>query len=479
MSVPEPPPPPEPVPGADRSDPADLIDRADASAGLWDPSRRALTVGLVLTVTLVAFESLAVATVMPEVKDDLGGLGLYGWVFSGFFLGSIVGINVAGQLADRRGLVLPFAAGLGVFAVGLVIGGAASSMEVLIVGRVAQGFGAGAIPSIAYTAIGRGMPSALRPRMFATLATAWVIPGLVGPAIAAWIEDVADWRWVFLGLLPVVAVAGLMAIPALRALDRVVSPTPGPLDRARLLRVLVLVVGVGAFLGATKADPVPALVLGAVGLPAAVWAFHVLQPAGTLRLAAGVPATVAVRGLLTCAFFAGDAYVPLAITDGRGGATWVAGAALSAGAVSWTGGAWVQARSLERLGPRRFVGVGALVIAVGTVLLLCTMRGLPVGVAVAAWAVAALGMGLAYAPLSVTVLGAAPPGEEGAASAALQLSDTLGIAVGTGIGGAIVALGDGRDWAVADTTSWVFVFALAMAAGVALASRRLPRDLPT
>ena len=71
-----------------------------------------------LTITLVAFESLAIATVMPVVSDDLGGLGLYGWVFSGFFLGSLLGIVLAGRAADRRGTRLPFAAGLVLFAVG-------------------------------------------------------------------------------------------------------------------------------------------------------------------------------------------------------------------------------------------------------------------------------------------------------------------------------------------------------------------------
>jgi len=401
-------------------------------------------------------------------------------VFSGFFLGSLVGITVAGQLADRRGLVLPYSLGLGLFAVGLVIGGAAPTMPVLVVGRVLQGFGAGAIPSIAYSAIGRGVPARLRPMMFATMSTAWVLPGLVGPAVAAAVEHAWGWRPVFLGLLPVVAVAAAMAVPALRALDASAPRSPGRLDGARVVRVLVLVAGVGAVLAAAELDLPVALVAFAVGLPVAVWAFRILQPRGTLVLAAGVPATVAVRGLLTWAFFAGDAYVPLAITDGRGAATWVAGLALSGGAVCWTLGAWLQARSIHRVGPRRFVGLGGVVIALGVgVMLAVSTEVLAVGVAVAAWSAAAFGMGLAYAPLSVTVLGAARPGEEGAASAALQLSDTLGIAVGTGLGGAIVALGDTRAWTVATSTSWVFAMALAMAIAVALASRRLPPELPT
>ena len=82
---------------------------ADASDSLWSPDRRALTLGLVLTITLVAFEALAVSTVMPIVAKDLGGLELYGWVFSAFFLGSLIGIVVVGG-ADRpaAGSARPF-----------------------------------------------------------------------------------------------------------------------------------------------------------------------------------------------------------------------------------------------------------------------------------------------------------------------------------------------------------------------------------
>ena len=153
--------------------------------GVWAPARRRLTVALVLTITLVAFESLAIATVMPVVSDDLGGLGLYGWVFSGFFLGSLLGIVLAGRAADRRGTRLPFAVGLALFAAGLIVGGAAQSMPMLVAGRVAQGMGAGVIPAVAYTSVGRAYPASLRPRVFAVFSSAWVIPGVIGPAAAS------------------------------------------------------------------------------------------------------------------------------------------------------------------------------------------------------------------------------------------------------------------------------------------------------
>lgn len=436
-----------------------------------------MTIGLVLTVTLVAFESLAVATIMPAVEKDLGGLHLYGWVFSGFFLTSLIGIVVTGQLADRRGLAFPFGLGLACFATGLIVGGAAQSMPMLIAGRLAQGFGAGAIPAVAYAAIGRGMPGSLRPVMFATMSTAWVVPGLIGPAVASAVEHVWTWRVVFLGLLPFVATAALMAIPALITLDRANPTGHEPLDHRRLWRVGVLVAGVGAVLAAPDLGVGIAVVGVVVGLPAAAWAFTVLQPPGTTRLAPGVPATVAVRGLLTWAFFGGDAYVSLALVDGRGAPTWVAGISLSIAAVAWTVGSWIQARVVERLGPRRVVGIGMGIVTVGIVVMFVSLAELALGAPVVAWGIAAAGMGLAYPTLSVTVLALAAPGSEGAASSALQLSDVLGQAIGTGLGGGIIAIAASQGWSSSSATKLVYVMAFAVALGGALASRRLPARL--
>ncbi|MGZ8438373.1 MAG: MFS transporter, partial [Candidatus Limnocylindrales bacterium] len=188
-----------------------------AIGGLFSPGRRGLTAGLVMTVTLVAFEALAVSTVMPLVARELGSLELYGWVFSAFFLGDLIGIVVVGGLIDRGGLVRPLAAGLALFSIGLVIGGLAPSMAILVAGRFLQGLGAGAIPPIAYVCIGRALPDDLRPRMFAVLSTAWVLPGVIGPAIAGGIAQLTTWRVVFLGLLPLIALAGAITLPAIRS----------------------------------------------------------------------------------------------------------------------------------------------------------------------------------------------------------------------------------------------------------------------
>jgi MFS family permease len=443
--------------------------------GLWAPQRRALTVGLVLTITFVASEALAVVTVMPLVARDLGGLRLYGWVFSGFMLGSVVGIVAAGREADRRGPAVPFVAGVVLFGAGLAVAGLAPSMGVLVAGRVMQGLGAGAVPSVAYATIGRSLPEALRARMMAVLSTAWVVPGLIGPAISAEVARLFGWRWVFLGLLPVVAIAGSIAVPALIRLG------PPPASQARehrltdglrtaagaamLLGGLSLAAGSGAILAGL------ALIAGGVviGLPA----LRRLVPAGTLTVRPGLPATIASRGLLTFTFFGADAYVTLALTAVRHRSPVLAGLAVTGATVAWTGGAWVQARLNNVWEGRRLVRTGLVIILAGIAgMILVLQPAVPVFVGLAAWTVAGLGMGLAYAPLSLMMLRNALPGQEGQASASLNLTDVLGTAIGIGAGGAAVAAAAGGDLRLGITAAFVVAAAVGL---VALAfTGRLP-----
>lgn len=418
-----------------------------AIGGLFTPGRRALSAGLVMTVTLVAFEALAVATVMPTVKNELGDVVLYGWVFAAFFLASLVGIVVAGQLIDRGELIRPMTVGLGLFSVGLVVGGLAPSMAVLVGGRVLQGLGAGAIPPIAYVAIRRALPDQLRPRMFATLSTAWVLPGVIGPAVAGAIAVATSWRVVFLGLLPLIVVAGAITLPALRTVP---PPDDGPEDGRvepaadsgrRLRTVLVMVVGAGLIVAGLTSGSLPGLVVAGIGAALVVPTFRRLTPEGTLRARPGLPAAVLLRGFLTFGFFCADAYVTLALHDWRGVTLAVAGLALTGATLSWTAGAWVQARWVATVGPMRLIRAGFLVVIAGiAAFVLVLWPSVPVAAGIAAWTLAGFGMGLAYAPISLIVLREAQPGAEGTATSGLQLSDVLGTALGTGVGGAIIAM---------------------------------------
>ncbi len=456
--------------------------------GLFSPGRRALTVGLVMTITLLAFEALAIATVLPVVVRELGGLDLYGWVFSAFFLGDLIGIVVVGGLIDRGGLVRPLAGGLVLFSVGLIIGGLAPSMGVLVFGRLLQGLGAGAIPPTAYVIIGRSFRDELRPRMFATLSTAWVVPGVIGPAIAGGIAQLTSWRMVFIGLLPLIVVAAAITLPAIRAMgpsaaetaDRPVTGAGADVMamRRRVQLGLILTLGAGVLvIGLTSGTIVPGGLLVAAGLAVVLPAFRSLTPPGTLSAARGLPAAILLRGILTFTFFCADAYVPLALQEWRGLGPAVAGLALTGATLAWTAGAWIQARRVATWGVPGLVRSGFAVVVVGIVAFALVLApAVPIAVGIVAWTIAGLGMGLSYAPLSLTVLREAVPGAEGAATSGLQLSDVLGTALGTGVGGALLAAA-----ARAGVETWVGLagaFAAGAAVGligIALAGRLDPR----
>ena len=408
---------------------------------LWSPARRPLTLGLVLTITLVAAEALAVSTAMPIVARELGGIELYGLVFSAFLVGSLVGIVVAGSLIDRRGVVVPFALGLALFAIGLAIAGASVSMPMLIGARLIQGVGGGAIPPIAYVAIGRSLPEHLRPRMFATLSTAWILPGILGPAIAGIVAETWSWRLVFLGLLPLLAVSGSMAYRGLRGLADAPAGGRGSSTGTRIRDGLIVGVGVAVLTtGLTSDSPVLIFGLGGLGLLVTMWAFARLAPPGTLRAARGYPTAILLRGVLTFAFFAIDAYVALLLVEVRGWSAAAAGIALTAATISWTAGSWTQARFTTRFAHERFVRVGFPVVAAGIAGLgLILLPEVPAWLAVPIFAFGGFGMGLTYAQFALIVLRDVPHESQGEVTAGLTLSDALGTVFGTSVAAAFVA----------------------------------------
>jgi predicted MFS family arabinose efflux permease len=331
------------------------------------------------------------------------------------------------------------------------------------------------VPPIAYVAIGRSLPEHLRPQMFATLSTAWVLPGVLGPALAGIVGETIGWRWVFLGLLPLIVVSASIAFPAVRK----IGPDPSDAANAATLRErapLAILVALGAGLllaGLTSGQTLPLLVLGVIGLLIGLFALRRLTPTGTLRAARGLPAAVLMRGIITFAFFAVDAYVALALVEWRGLSAAEAGIALTAATVSWTAGSWTQARFSKRWPPERFVRAGLLVLVVGLasfgIVLVPTVSP---WVALPTFAIAGYAMGLAYSPLALIVLREAPSAEQGRASSAISLTDSLGTALGTGITGALVAASVRSTGDAAMGLAMGFGVAVAVALlGVALGGR--------
>ncbi|MEB2285415.1 MAG: hypothetical protein B6D46_01110 [Polyangiaceae bacterium UTPRO1] len=421
-------------------------------ASIWSPPLGRLTLGLTLVVVVTAFEALAVATILPITTAELGGLAWYGWTFSAFMLANLIGITVGGGATDRAGPGRPFVAGTILFAGGLVVSGFAPSMPVIVAGRTSQGFGSGLLSAVAYASIARAYSAALRPRILAALSSAWVVPGLAGPGLASIVAEHSGWRWVFLGLAPLPALAAALVVPVLRTRRgeeprRLDGDGPGRTRTALRLALgstiaLAGLGGHGALYGSIPAAGafVTGGVLVAIGGFTAITALRRLLPPGTLTARPGLPAAVATMALVNFAFFGTEAFVPLAIVDVRGAGMALNGMTLTAAALTWSVGAWLQVRLAGSV-PRARVIVGGLgILGAGLAgVAALFVPGVPAWTAVGAWAVAGLGMGLAFTTCAAVILESAPVGREGAASVALQLAQVLGAALATGIGGAIVA----------------------------------------
>jgi MFS family permease len=440
------------------------------TAGVLDRAHRLTTAGVLMMITFVAFEAMAVGTAMPTAVAELHGLAWYAWPFSSFLVASVAGMVVGGDLGDRRGVrgVLPW--GAGAFAVGLVVAGTAGSMAVFVAGRAVQGLGAGVIAVLLYVIAGQAYEAPLRPRLFGAIATAWVLPALVGPLVAGLLTAHASWRWIFLGLLPLVLAGLLLILPALRRL-------PVPQRRARAAGArwawsVVAGLGIAVLQYAGQRRDLPAVPLAVAGVAAIVAGLRPLLPAGTGRGRPGLPAVVASRGLMAGAFFGLDALLPLTLTQVHGFSPTAAGIPLTTGAVGWAAASQLQGRFPDV--PReRVLRVGFVVLAVGLgATALAAVPALGGWPAYATWAVSGLGMGLGMPSVGILLLEASPEHRRGADSAALQIADVTSSALCVGLAGVLVAAATSGALSLpVAVTSSIAVFVALALLGVRVAGR--------
>lgn len=402
-------------------------------SALWAPDRRWPTTGLVLLVTLLAFEAMGVGTAMPRMVAELRGEALYAWPFIAFMASSLVGTVFSGRLSDLRGPKPALLLGVGLFLVGLLVAGTADSMTMLLLGRVLQGLGAGSQVVAVYVLIAAVYPDSDHPAAFGALAAAWVVPSLVGPTFAGWTTENFTWRLVFLALVPLVVIGLVLLVPVLRRLP-VHTATP-PARRFLPLAALGAALGVA---GLSWAMQHRVWWLGLVSVVSLGVALRVLLPKGTLTARRGLPVTVLARGLLGGTFFAVEAFIPLTLTVVHGYSPFLAGIPLTLGALGWSVSAMWQGRRTDI--PRQtLVRWGFLLVSVSlaAVTLIAPSWG-PAWATALIWAVTGAGMGLGMSSISVLVLGASSDTDRGFNSAAVQISDQLGAALFAGVGGMVV-----------------------------------------
>ncbi|MCF3129861.1 MFS transporter [Streptomyces olivochromogenes] len=420
-------------------------DRADER--VLGRAYRALSVGIVSVVLLIAFEATAVGTAMPVAARELGGVSLYAFAFSGYFTTSLFGMVLCGQWSDRRGPLGALTTGIGAFAAGLVVAGTAGTMWVFIVGRAVQGFGGGLVIVALYVIVGRAYPERLRPAILAAFAAGWVVPSIVGPLAAGAVTEHLGWRWVFLGIPVLVVFPLALALPQIRrrAAGPVKVAQTGGFDRRRIRLALGISLGAGLLQYAAQDLRWASLLPGVAGAALLVPAVLGLLPRGTYRAARGLPSVVLLRGVAAGSFIAAESFVPLMLVTQRGLSPTLAGFSLAAGGATWALGSWVQSRPRvepyrERLMTLGMVLVACAIAAAPSVL----VHSVPVWIVAVTWAFGCFGMGLVIASAGVLLLRLSAPEEAGANSAALQISDALSnVVLLAATGAAFAALGGG------------------------------------
>src|SRR4051794_18815461 len=226
---------------------SEVLSVNEVEEGVLGRSYRALSIGIVSVVLLIAFEATAVGTAMPVAARELDGVALYAFAFSGYFTTSLFGMVLAGQWADRRGPLGALAAGIAAFGAGLLLSGTAGAMWQFILGRAVQGFGGGLVIVALYVVVGRAYPERLRPAIMAAFAAGWVVPSIVGPLAAGAVTEQLGWRWVFVGIPVLVVFPLVLALPQIRRRTSggAGEAVPAPLDRRRLRLALGIALGAG------------------------------------------------------------------------------------------------------------------------------------------------------------------------------------------------------------------------------------------
>lgn len=451
-------------------------------AGVFGPEFAALTLALLALITVIAFESIAVSTAMPEVAVELDAVRSYGLAFSVMLTLQLLGIVLAGVWCDRSGAMPSLLSGQVLFALGCGICGSSTAFGPFLLGRGIAGLGAGLTFVAGFVVIGRTYPERLRPKVFSVISAAWVLPSLLGPVLAGWVTSTWSWRWVFWMVIAPVVVALVVLLVRqgqIRAGDAGVEPSSR--DHRAHARAARLGLGIAVSAGVMQwgthdleMEWSVRTVGGLVGLAGVAVCAPLLLPRGTFAMRRGLPSVMLSRFFLPSAFFGTITYVPLMLTGERGFSLSEAGIVLAVGSIGWSLGSWIQGRDRFAGHRDRLVSLGGLSLAVGLLAVVAvTHLDLWPWLTALALAVCGLGMGLGTASLSVLALSLTPAADHGSASSSLQLSDVLGSVIGIAATGAVFAALHTRAGEDVPVFVTMWLGTAAVAALVIVAGRRI------
>jgi len=409
-----------------------------------DTRRRVVTAACMLTVFMVAVEVTIVGTAMPTIVGQLGRFDLFTWVFAAYILTSAVTAPVYGRLADLHGRKRVYYVGAALFLAGSALCGFATSMMGLIAFRTLQGIGAGALQPLVITILGDVHRAEARARVLAWQGSVWGVAAVIGPVIGAFIVQYLRWEIVFWINVPI----GLAAIAMLAwALRESVARREHSID---YLGSALLMYGAGALLmAAVQAQDLPRwlllalIVSGAAALawlfvhertaPEPIVPFHLWRVRSVSVSNLGAAAIGIVVSCVTL-------FLPTYVQGVMGYNPTIAGSVYAAQSLAWAVGGIAISRVLAHANFRSTSALGGGLLIVGCIVFVLADRDSSVWWVTAGACLVGLGMGACNTTFTVACQTEIGWHDRGGAVSGNIFMRTIGMAVGAGIGGALVNL---------------------------------------
>ncbi|GAA2921709.1 EmrB/QacA subfamily drug resistance transporter [Microbacterium keratanolyticum] len=407
-------------------------------------SVRMLVVCLMASMLVVSFNQTVLNTALPTIVAELGGLDRIGWISAAFVLTTALTMPLAGALADvvdRRGLLLGASA---IFAAGTLLGGLAWNLDALIIARLIQGAGGGAVMVLTQTIMAASVPARERAKYAGAFGSVWAIATTSGVLIGGWLTDGPGWRWLFWGTLPLVVVAMLLS---LRFIPRDAPSTQRLAPD--LAGMMLLCIATTALVTATSGSLSPewSWMTAAIGIGAILAlvfaerrAEQPVLPGVLFRSRTFVLATVAGMLCSGVSSFVVLAYLPTFAQMVLGLSAFQAGTLLLPMIVATVAASTLTGFAVTRTGRYILIpAVGAGVVGVGLILLgTLTADSTPLQLALSA---ALLGAGIGTNVLLLTLLAqnAIPARNIGVATAANNFVRQAGATMGISLIGVAIA----------------------------------------
>jgi EmrB/QacA subfamily drug resistance transporter len=417
-----------------------------------------------------------VATALPRIVGELGGITQYSWVFTAYMLTSTVTVPLYGKLGDVYGRKHLFLFSIVVFLIGSALCGAAQSMTQLVIFRAVQGIGAGGLFPLSLAVIGNIVPPRDRGRWQGLIGAVFAAASIVGPAVGGFIVDNTTWRWVFFVNLPVGGLA--LLVISLTMPSRIAEHTEHAID---WLGAGILAAGTGSLLlglvwggrqyGWGSGHVILALAAAAVLLVLFVLverrAAEPILPFDVLRnpIVAGSVACMALVGM---AMFGTISYVPLFVQGVIGTSATSSGVVLTPMILGAVCTSILTGQLVSRTGRYRWNAVLGPVVLTGAMLLLWRMNvSTTNGEAARNMVIAGIGIGSMMQVFVLSVQNAVPLSRIGSATALTQFGRQMGATLGVTVMGVLVNHGLPRGVAAGDEGAEVHRLPPALRSGLA------------